>query len=538
MNIISRLAQNRSIYLFLVIVVLLSVSIFINFYGFKITDTDGFYHVRHAWLYRTNGILDTSFPWAQYSVVRTLGGDLWYGFHLLLIPFTFIPDLVWGIKISGASITLASLFLYFLAFYRLKLKFSLLWPAIFPFANYPLISRLAVTRPHPLSFGLNMLLFSFLMRGGARPVFFISFLLSFTHLNLFWVPVLTLVVISIARATNGQSLEKNKITALLSGIAVGAFLRPHPIATFKLGYVQLVEIMVQKMHGVGLQFGLELVPFGLSRLSFYILPLFTATILLFVWFVYKRHLAKTSLDYKMAMWTLTVLTLFFLILTIFVAGRAIEFFIGYLFMFMAFNLTFYFGYNRNDNPASGKYFKNKIIRSGVTIVIAALIIFNSIDTFKKYGQYLNRLFNPYRSRVVSAWLEKNTNQGETVFHLGWDNFPELFFWNRHNYYINGMDPIFLFAYDPGLYWEFHFLSIDKGGEFTCSRRKCTKEESVKTYDVLVNHFKAAYVLIRSSTHPNVFDHLFSSKEKYRLAFFDGDMAIFRIVYPAPKSRKP
>jgi len=529
--------KNKYVFFSLALAVLLTVSILINFHGFKITDPDGFYHLRHSWLYRNEGIFETSFPWVQFSVVRTLGGDLWYGFHLLLIPFTFVPDLVWGIKIAGASITLISLFLYFLAFYRLKLKFPLLWPAIFPFVNYPLISRLAVTRPHPLSFGLNMLLFSFLIKGDAWPVFFISFLLSFIHLSLSWIPVLTLVIISVARATNKQPLEKNKIAGLLSGIIIGAFLRPQPLATLKLAYIQLIDIIIQKMEGVGLQFGLELVPFGLSRLSFYLLPLFVATTLLFIWLVYKKHLAKTHLDQKMAIWVLMILTLLFLILTVFVAGRAIEFFISYLLLFMAFNLTLFLGYNQNNDTVPGKLLNNKLISGGIVVAISALFIFNGIDTFKKYEQYLNWLFNPYRSKTASMWLEKNTWPGDIVFHLGWDNFPELFFWNRHNYYINGMDPIFLFKYDPGLYWEFHFLSIDKGGELTCSRRKCTKEESTQTYDVLTKHFKTSYVFIRSSTHPNVFNYLITNKSKYRLAFFDGDNSIFRVVYPALKNQR-
>ena len=537
---INRLVKNKPVYLFLVITVLLSVSIFINFYGFKVTDPDGFYHIRHAWLYRTNGILDTSFPWAQYSVVRTLGGDLWYGFHLLLIPFTFILDLIWGIKISGAVITAISLFLYFLAFHRLKLKFSLLWAAFLPFSQYPLISRLAVTRPHPLSLGLNILLFSFLLKGGPWPVFFISFLLSFIHLNLFWVPILTLTVISVARLINKQLIEKNKAIGLLSGIVLGAFLRPYPIATLKLSYIQLIDIAIQKMKGVGLQFGYELIPFGF-HLSFYGLPLFTIMTLFFIWLVYKKRLAKTSLEQKITIWTLMILTSFFLLMTIFVAGRAIEFFIGYLLMFIAFNMTFYFNYVYDDSILSGLHFYryrlDKIIKISAVALVAYLLIYIGRTALKQYDDYLNWLFNPYRSEAVSRWLEKNSKQGEVVFHLGWDNFPELFFWNQHNYYINGMDPIFLFAYDPGLYWEFHFLATDKGGELTCSSRKCTKEEAVRTYDVLVEHFKASYVFIRAGSHRKVFDYLFSSKEYYRLVFFDGEAAIFRVVYPALKNRK-
>ena len=59
-------------------------------------DADSYYHVRHARLYLTGGVLQTAFPWAQYSVIRTHAADLWYGFHVLLLPLASLDDLVKG----------------------------------------------------------------------------------------------------------------------------------------------------------------------------------------------------------------------------------------------------------------------------------------------------------------------------------------------------------------------------------------------------------------------------------------------------------
>ena len=530
-DIFRRIFQNKILYFSLAIAILSAIAFFINFYTYKITDPDGFYHMRHAWIYRMNGVADSSFPWAYYSVIKSLGGDLWYGFHLFLIPFTFITNMVWGIKIVGAIITAISLLLFFFAFQRLGLKYSLLWPILLPFAHYPLISRLAVTRPHPLSLGLNILLFSFLIRGGIVPVLIIGFILASIHISLIWVPILMWVIITLARVMNRQSLEIGKAMALLSGLFLGVILRPHPIMTLKLAYIQIVDIAIQKMNGVGLQFGAELIPMGLSRLSYYILPLFLALIIFFIWSVRKKHLVKISPEQKIAMWALMMLAIFFLLLTIFAAGRSLEFFMAYLLMFFAYNLTLLV--NSDKDSIFGHFSDSRIlVLIGIAsiLIFASVFIYSGINSIQRLDEYSGWLFNPYRSRAPSAWLEKNTKPGEIVFHMGWDSFPELFFWNQHNYYINGMDPIFLFKYDEGLYWKFHFLAIDKGGELTCGKRKCTKDEAVKTYDVLTKDFKASYVIIRPATHPNVFKYLISSENSYRPVYLDGETAIFRVVY--------
>ena len=49
-------------------------------------DPDGFYHIRHARVYRTQGLFDNGFPWARFSAIRGQAGDLWYGFHVLHVP--------------------------------------------------------------------------------------------------------------------------------------------------------------------------------------------------------------------------------------------------------------------------------------------------------------------------------------------------------------------------------------------------------------------------------------------------------------------
>jgi len=56
---------------------------------------------------------------------------------------------------------------------------------------------------------------------------------------------------------------------------------------------------------------------------------------------------------------------------------------------------------------------------------------------------------------AARWLTHNSPEGAVVFTSDWDDFPELFFFNRHNRYLAGLDPTYSFLYWPDAYrrWE-------------------------------------------------------------------------------------
>ena len=83
----------------------------------NIADPDGFYHLKHAQIYKDNGIFFKNFPWVQYSSINVLKSDLWYGFHILLIPFAG-SDSASGIKTAGIFLTIISLLFLWMMFKR------------------------------------------------------------------------------------------------------------------------------------------------------------------------------------------------------------------------------------------------------------------------------------------------------------------------------------------------------------------------------------------------------------------------------------
>jgi hypothetical protein len=72
-----------------------------------------------------------------------------------------------------------------------------------------------------------------------------------------------------------------------------------------------------------------------------------------------------------------------------------------------------------------------------------------------------------------------------VFNARWEYFPELFFWNTKDVYCNGMDPIFLYDYNPVLYREGYYLVADQSDP----------ENLTNPYRILREDFKARYVVL-------------------------------------------
>src|SRR3989344_9092293 len=119
-----------------------------------VADPDSLYHIIHAKIYREQGFFDSSFPWLQYSVINKYQADIWYGFHLLLIPFTFFSNGIFGIKLAGVLIAVATLAAFFAVLRKLGARWPLFWTALLFFSIPDVYYRLLMARPHNISLAL------------------------------------------------------------------------------------------------------------------------------------------------------------------------------------------------------------------------------------------------------------------------------------------------------------------------------------------------------------------------------------------------
>ncbi len=483
----------------------------------SVADTDGFYHIRHAWEYRTDGIFQTAFPWTQYSSINTQASDLWYGFHILLIPFTFFTNLLNGIYLGAFFVTATALTLVFWALKRLQVKWPLLLTILFAILTADLMYRLTMLRPHPISLALSLLLFSFWIEKPRRlkdlylPTL-IAAIFTWMHISLAWVMVIVLVTIITVRLFQKEKLGMESLASLAVGGLIGWLARPNPLGSLQLAYIQVIKLM--SLKNLPLRFGRELTPFVWENFIDQLIPitLLLALATIFFWSLVRKKMTNTAL------WSSGLLTLLFLGMTFGIARRSNELFVGFAIIFIALLFS---SFVRQINRRSVAYHLSMLV------VLVALII-APIKNVYRVDTYVANAFSPTLFQPAGEWLAQNAKPKEIIFNVHWDRFGELFFWNPNNYYINGMDPVFEYDFNPQLYWETHFYAIDKATEYTCRAIRCTSEEVVATYQAIKNDFKASYVVLEKRRNPSLNKYL-STAPQFKKSFEDPGTIVYKVL---------
>lgn len=488
------------------------ISAFFHFRSPNIPDPDSLYHLRHAQLLRTNGIFNTEFPWTYYSAIRTEGADLWYGFHLFLMPFA-------SIKIAGVFLTALLLLSFYWVGQRQKFSLVAFWPFLFLLAVPNALFQVLMVRPQLLTLGFSAMLLSVLAGGGPFwAVFLLATAITFFHISFFWlapgIAFLNLVIRFwlnqsasglIARpdlrgkSGLGQKNDWQKgvmdFGTVLAGTALGMILRPEPLAALKLVYIQVVKLLVEKQSALPLLFSRELSPLsfsGLIKSAPFFLLLWLMGIVIFNWLSIKANPQKDiSLEQKRFLWLSGILSLGFFLMTLFVARRSLMFWPGFGTLFIAGTYSF-FPYK--------KFNKDLFL----AIILIGFLIMAPVTLYQNAVSMRQNAMPPNNLREAAEWLKENSQRGDIVFNSHWDNFAPLFFWNQRDYYIGGMDPIFQYAYDSELYWQFHHISKDEYGNLTCGELECYNSNLEDIHTVLKEDFKAKYAFVEKKRNPAFF----------------------------------
>ena len=135
----------------------------VQFSSPDLPDNDGYYHIKLAYLMRTEGI-KPEFSWLPLSILNQRDySDHHFLFHVALIPFTF-GDLRTGAKI--AAVFFASL--AFLSTWNLlknqRIAYAPLWALGLVAVSEAFIYRMSITRAQSLSLAVLMLGLDWLLR--------------------------------------------------------------------------------------------------------------------------------------------------------------------------------------------------------------------------------------------------------------------------------------------------------------------------------------------------------------------------------------
>ncbi len=482
-----------------------------------VSDPDSFYHLAHSAIYAERGIGFAEFPWTQFSVIKEIGADLWYGFHILGIPLANGADTMRALRLGEFAVMFASLLVIVAAFRALRVTRPFLWTLFLAFASADLLYRLAMFRPHPLSLALALLLFAFLARekrGNALIRFFLlGFLASWLHLSLLWLPFMVVLAVCCAKAALRRPLPFFGVASWTAGVFLGIFARPNPSGALRLAYIQVARLMQEK--SLPLQFGIELRPFAWENFVDQFIPLavfLLAGIAFYLWFSSRRPSALDAETHQTLI-PAAALTALFAALAFLSARRAGELAVGFAAIFLAILWN--------------ALRKKNLVPRAILFLAIPLVLFMIGKNLFRVITYLPNAYDPTLFRDAALYLRDHSQPGEIVFNPHWDRFGHLFLWNQSNYYINGMDPIFEYAYDPRLYWKTHFIAKDQAGALTCGAIRCTPATSEETYSVLKRDFRASYIAVEKFRLPN-FAAYVASDARFTKVFEDARVAVYTI----------
>ena len=409
-----------------------------------ITETDGYYHMKMAYLVRTTGVL-REFPWASFSMWSEQFYDKDFGYHLLLSLFAG-GDLVLGAKV-GAVVFGTVFFVSFFLVQRLSgIRHAWVWTLLLLVGSGSYFGwRVDLTRPHVWSMTLALWAMFCVLQQATRSLFGVSavWALSYTapHVAIGYAGLSALVQRLLKRRWRWRLLF-----ASILGVAAGWLLHPNFPANFVAFKIQIIDVLASawRLSGPNLHLGSELAPAPVGSFILEdLLPLLA--IVVAAWSGWRL---RPRLDVKIV--TLGVTTLGFFVLTC-ASKRFVEYWMPLSLWTCAWFLE--------DLPARWpellpRAWNRRPWRQICVVGLAVVVI---CLCGRSYWVHRGNYADPKASGEEGAalWLRDHTPANSQVFTCDWDDAPELFFYNHHNRYLVFLDPSYLYRWRSDLWalWD-------------------------------------------------------------------------------------
>jgi hypothetical protein len=410
-------------------------------------EPDGYYHIKAAWLYRTHGI-PQNFPWASFSTWKDHFFDKDFGFHVLLMPFTY-GDLMLGGKLAAVTFG-AALLTSFYAVLRLRdVRWPWLWTVLLISGGGLFIWRINVDRPQILSITLSLWAVYFLLRGSWLRLGLLSvvYALSYTAPH---VVVVYALLGGAASFVLRQRWDLRLVVAPLMGILVGSLLHPHFPENFAAWRIQLGGVL-SSAWGAGptLPLGGEVFPTNTRRFLIDLIAIIASGVLAVL------ALPRLGDRFQRNHLTLLFIALGYFAIACF-SQRFVEYLAPFSLLCSAEIISDAWPALHAETRRAGTFAlpPSRSLQIALAIAGSALVVFfvalSHIANLKKY-----RGIHESAYRAPAEWLSQHTKLDEQVFTCDWDDAPELLFYNHHNRYLVILDPYYMYAWNKDIYdtWD-------------------------------------------------------------------------------------
>ena len=403
-------------------------------------DNDGFYHIKLAYLMRTEG-LKPDFPWLPYSI---LNQDEFYDhhflFHVALIPFT-LGDLRIGAKWAAVVFASLSFLSIWYLFYRQRVPLGWLWALALLGISDAFLYRMSITRAQSLSLGVLALGLTWIFEGKHRHLAVLAFFYVWMYDAFPLLPalaVLHLVMIVLLE----RRLEYRPLLFISAGIILGMLINPYFPNNIIFTYRHLLPKLTE---ATSVSVGNEWYPYDTGQLLDNSLP----ALVIFASGILALGMTGRKMEVRTGT-SLLVALLFGLML--FQARRFVEYFPPFALIFATFAWATLLSSFKPASVFPTQSHPLAITRYNLpALALALVVVITSVKSLPATQKSIQKSkpYNLYEG--ASVWLQENTSPGEFIFQTDWDDFPRLFFYNTHNTYLAGLDPTYMQLYDPDLY---------------------------------------------------------------------------------------
>jgi len=420
---------------------------------------DGYYHIAAALLLWQEGIRFV-FPYLEFTVLdQAHYVDMHMLFHILQSPFAGFLDLELAAKLSATIFVGAAFALFAWLLKQYDVPYPVFWVLVMLILSESFLFRMMMSRPPVFALAYSWLAFHCLMQKKHVALAVVSCLFVWTY-KVFPILLPMAVVAMVVFYVQRRELSFKPLLAVLAGIACGLIINPYfPDNISFLWHAIEMKILADGFHA---SVGNEWYPMNtLAFVKDAALPLcmWVLGVLLTNRDEWKNDPARLFWFLMSTMWLLMVLK----------SRRFIEFFPPSALLFFIFCIR---PWIKSSGMATAKQWRSMLLLAGIIVVLGGYHTlskeYDSMQRAKPIGAYAE----------ASAWLVANTPSGSRVFHTDWDDFPRLFFYNRHNTYIVGLDPDYMRLKDAKLYAEWRDIGRGKNKH---------------PADSILRHFESEYV---------------------------------------------
>ncbi|NPB06754.1 MAG: hypothetical protein GXO03_04020 [Aquificae bacterium] len=398
------------------------LSLFLQFATPWLVGYDAYFHVKFAYLHREDFFID-ELPWLWHTIHREEFRNHHLLFHYLLFPFTLLGDLnFWG-KVAAALFLAIAWQFFYLILRAAGVKWALLWSLIGFSASHAFLFRLSMLRIQSLSLAVLLALFYFAYRRNYKALFFTSLLFVYLY-DGFPLALFVALAFTVSDFITEKKKEWRYLASTALGILTGMIINPYFPENFSSFVFNVYRTIFLDKKEAGVKLGIEWYPYSSWGLLENMLLAFVALAALFLFLPFAGRPKREEL-------ASIILSLGFLFLA-FKSRRFVEY--APAFVMLSFILVLV----RRLKPKEAL---------ALALLLAPLSVYHFLEARKTVA----RAPSPKPYEKAAEWLKNNTPPRSLVFNADWDDFPFLFYYNHHNYYTVGLDPMYMYRYDPKLY---------------------------------------------------------------------------------------